>query len=90
MLFQAGAVSFLVRNNFDFNKLFAQGINFGRFSEEQKLRDLCVQKVTKNFESMRSYSQLSKTHQAELERILDQVDDFVYNTTSPEQLVFQI
>jgi hypothetical protein len=44
-MFQTGAVEFLVKNNFDFNKLFSQGINFGRFSEIKEIQKQCENKI---------------------------------------------
>ena len=41
MMFQSGAVSFLIQNNFDFNKLFDKGINYGRFTDKDLIHKLC-------------------------------------------------
>ena len=62
MMFQSGAVSFLIQNNFDFNKLFDKGISYSRFTDKERILKLCRQKITKTSESVRAYSILSKTH----------------------------
>lgn len=90
MMFHTGSVSFLIENNFNFNKLFEKGINFGRYSEEEHLRSLCRQKATKNFESVRSYSVLSQTHQKRLEEMMLEIENFVYDPNTTEDLTFQI
>lgn len=63
-LFQANAVSFLIGNNFDFNKLFKEAISFARLSDQKRIRQNCVYKVTKSFPSERAFSCLSSSHQA--------------------------
>lgn len=79
-----------MHNKFNFNKLFDKGINFGRYSQAEYLKNLCKQKVTKNFESVRSYSILSKTHQEDLDKYLQEINDFVYDPNTSERLTFQI
>ena len=39
---------------------------------------------------MRSYSILSKTHQEELEKMLDEIKDFVYDPNSADKHIFRI
>jgi|APFre7841882793_1041355.scaffolds.fasta_scaffold208964_1 poly(A)-specific ribonuclease len=41
MSMQSGTVSFLIDHNFDFNKLFKDGINYGRYGETEKINRLC-------------------------------------------------
>jgi hypothetical protein len=41
MMFQSSAVSFLISNHFDFNKLFDKGINYGRYTSVDELKNLC-------------------------------------------------
>lgn len=77
-------------NKFDFNKLFDKGINFGRYSQSDHIRDLCRQKILKNFESVRTYSILSKTHQEQLAKMIEQIKDFVYDPNTSDTLTFQI
>lgn len=84
MMFHTGSVSFLLQNNFDFNKLFENGINFGRYSEKEYLRSQCLQLATKNFESLRSYSVLSQTHQKKLKELMEDIEHFVYDPESTE------
>lgn len=67
-----------MHHKFNFNKLFDKGINYGRYSQSEYLKSLCRQKVTKNFESIRSYSILSKTHQIDLEKKMKEIEEFVY------------
>lgn len=90
MMFASGSVSFLMSKNFDFNKLFDKGINYARYTDEAFLKKLCKQKVTKNFESVRTYSVLSKSHQNRLEEMLDQIKEFVYDPTTDDRLVFNV
>lgn len=85
---KSSAVSFLVKNNFDFNGLFDRGIGYSRFSKLDELRHLCKQQVTRNFQSTRSFAMLSKTHQKELEDLMDEVEQFVYDPTTSDSLVF--
>lgn len=77
-------------NKFDFNKLFDKGINFGRYSQSEYLKDLCRQKIQKNFESVRSYSILSKTHQEQLVKLIEEIKEFVYDPNTSDTLTFNI
>jgi hypothetical protein len=79
-----------MQNKFNFNKLFDKGINYGRYSQSDYLKNLCRQKVTKNFESVRSFSILSKTHQKDLEKYLTQIHEYVYDAKTSDKLTFQI
>lgn len=90
MMFASGSVSFLIGKNFDFNKLFANGINYARYTDEAFLRKLCRQKVMKNFESVRTYSVLSKSHQDRHEEILQKVKEFVYDPNTDDRLIFNV
>lgn len=90
MMFQSSAVSFLVKNNFDFNMLFDKGVPFSRITKKAELRSLCNQKITRNFQSTRSFAMLSKTHQEEVDRYLRKIEKFVYDPTTSDQLVFEI
>ena len=89
-MFQSGAVSFLVQNNFDFNKLFDKGINYGRYTVRDKIHELCKQKITKTCESVRAHSVLSKTHEQELEEMLAAAKKFVYDPNTDDKLTFNI
>jgi len=89
-MFASGSVSFLIGQHFDFNKLFDKGINYARYTEEASLKKLCKQKVTKSFESIRTYSILSKSHQTRLEEMLEEIKEFVYDPTTNDKLVFNI
>ena len=46
---QNGAVDFLISNNFDFNKLFSKGINYGRYTDLDQIKELCRQKVVDKY-----------------------------------------
>ena len=56
----------------------------------KKVRQDCMYKVTKSFPSNRSYSCLSASHQIELNKILQMIEDWVYDQESGERLIFQI
>ena len=90
MMFQSSAVSFLVKNNFDFNMLFDKGVPFSRLTKKSDLNSLCTQKITRNFQSTRSFSMLSKTHQMDLEQLMIRVDKFVYNPMETDSITFEI
>ncbi len=87
---QSNAISFLAGNNFDFNKLFNQGISFARQSEEQDIYDQSIYKVTKSFPSERSYSSLSEAHQRMLDDMMARIDEWVYDPSQQNKLVFNL
>ena len=79
-----------MQNNFDFNKLFDKGISYGRIGNKQAIRELCRQKVTKTLEMIRSCSVLSKSHQKQLDDMMDEIEKFVFDPTTEDRLVYQI
>lgn len=87
---QSNSISFLAGNNFDFNKLFQQGISFARLSEASDVFEQCVFKVTKNFPSERSFTCLSESHQRMLDDYMAKIDEWVYDPNQCLKLVFNI
>ena len=60
-------MTFLLQNSFDFNKLFENGINYGRYTETEFLKSLCRQKIMKSLETTRYHVTLSNRHVKDLE-----------------------
>ena len=77
-------------NNFDFNKLFNQGISFARQSEAREVYDQCIMKTTKIFPSERSYTSLSGSHQRQLDDMMAKIDEWVYDPSQQLELVLNL
>ena len=77
-------------NNFDFNKLFNQGISFARQSEAREVYDQCIMKTTKIFPSERSYTSLSGSHQRQLDDMMSKIDEWVYDPSQQLELVLNL
>lgn len=90
MVFQSGAVTFLLQNSFDFNKLFENGINYGRYTDQEFIKSRCHMKVMKSLETTRFHVTLSNRHVKVLEQMMKQIEDFVYDPNAKETLTFHI
>lgn len=88
--FQASAVEFLSKNNFDFNMLFGNAINYARKSDFESVYEKCVFKVGKYYPDSRICEALSTSNQAQLEDSMNKVKDWVYDPTSEKTLVLNI
>ena len=65
-------------------------MSYAPLSEREHLQQLCIYKVTKTFPQERFTQTLSNKHQQDLERFMEQIEEFVYNPCSEQTLVFQI
>lgn len=81
---------FLAQNNFDFNTLFRSAINYAKRSEFGDILDKCVYRVGKHDPHVRTFEALSTSHQVQLERIMEEVKEWVYNPNSEKKLFFTI
>jgi hypothetical protein len=54
------------------------------------LKKECTWKVTKTFPSLRGYTSLSTSHQQRLKDIMKDIDEWVYDPNSEEQIKFTI
>ena len=45
MQFKASNIRFLMKHNFDFNKLFTLGVNYQRLSDQQIVREKIAQRA---------------------------------------------
>ena len=87
---QADTLSFLAKNNFDFNKLFRSAINYSRKCDHDQLYEKCVFKVGKYYPDNRNHEALSTAHEAELDLHMSKVNDWVYDPTSEKKLKFTV
>ena len=53
---------FLAQNNFDFNMLFRDPINYSKLSEFEELLGKCVYKVGKHDPNVKTFEALSTSH----------------------------
>jgi len=68
--FQVDAVSFLAKNNFDFNTLFRSPINYARISDFESVYEKCVFKVGEYSPEVRVFEALSTANMNELDRLM--------------------
>ena len=56
----------------------------------QDVYDQSIYKVTKSFPSERSYSSLSEAHQRMLDDMMARIDEWVYDPSQQNKLVFNL
>ena len=89
-------MAFLNKHHFDFNTLFEKGVSFSRLTEKDKLNSLCTEKIARMFQfvpwsgSLRAFSTLSKAHVEKSEELMVAIENFVYDPTSEEAIVFEV
>jgi hypothetical protein len=71
--FKASNIRFLIKNNFDFNKLFTLGVNYQRLSDKETI--LKKSGDAQQFTS-RQYTKLGSTSQALLDSYIRKVHNF--------------
>jgi len=85
--FKASNIRFLMKHNFDFNKLFASGVNYQRLSDKQRVYDKVQQQTDLaivnagstqvNYNPHRSFTSIGNTSQKSLDHYLRKVANFV-------------
>lgn len=83
------AMAFLARNNFDFNKLFRDGISFATIPEEQQMRELLRERQSKRAEVISSGVPETGNHilvpekeEEMVQKVSDSIEAFL---TSPDE-----
>jgi hypothetical protein len=79
LMFDASAVKFLISNNFDFTKLFREGISYARLSE----KDLVKSRIDKKINGVhlgRFYQHMGSRSQKDLDFYMSKVHSFVEQT----------
>lgn len=87
---QASSIDFLVKHNFDFNKLFKSGIPYLRDDEVDRLLEKLQEKYEKKIASETTPSRTPLTvpeeHKSTIDLILSKIDDHIDSKTEGEDL----
>ena len=83
-------MSFLAKNNFDFNTLFRSPINYARISDFDSVYEKCVFKVAEYSPDVRIFEALSTANMRELDRLMQVIEEWVYNPKSDKRLELTI
>lgn len=83
-------MEFLAGNNFDFNKVFNQGISYVRQSNATQLHEKCVKWIAKNLAAEASALSNAGSYQRQLDELLSQVNSWANDRNSANRLTLSI
>lgn len=75
--FDSSTLKFLLDNNFDFNKLFKDGINYSRLSEKDQINERMKKYLREAPEFKRFYTHLGSKSSQSLDELISKVQNFV-------------
>jgi hypothetical protein len=75
--FDNTTIKFLLENNFDFNKLFKEGLNYERLSDKELLKERMAKYLKEQPQFKRFYTHLGSQSSKSLDTLVAKVQMFV-------------
>ena len=73
MQFDTSCIKFMLENNFDFNKLFKEGLNYTRLSEKEEVKSRIAKSVGEAPEFNRMFTHLGSQSSSSLQNYVKKV-----------------